>query len=344
LFVLAVELSLQVRNMDIFGIFQIQIVITIIISKAFFLILVLPLTILDQIVSINFLVVNVWFFAFFLISCFSHFLVNGAIVQISYSDSSCSSPNIGFDFPYSKSCSATPAVSGTYFDHYRSSCSSSSPYTGYENSTYYVGFRFVRCFLFLLSFLIDSVLYQFLFFYFLSPYVDICSAYDTNSCVTDEVIATNGYLNGQCLTVGVGSFKYAWPKLSYYFFSTSCRGTPTLKTTINTNCNSDSATFGPNSFDTNVKASQIHPDSSSDDNSLSAGVIAGIVIGSFCGFAIIVAVISFFCRCCHCNRESKENKASSSLPVVVNDAKMPAAVAVPSKKEYELVQSNVSIF
>jgi hypothetical protein len=268
-------------------------------------------------------------------SCFfSLILVSGSIIQISYSDASCSTPNIGLTFPYLNTCSATPAISGTYFDYYRSSCSSSNPYKAYGNSTYYVAFR--SFFFSFVSAFLPSV----------STLSRYCSAYDSDSCKANEVIATNGYLNGRCLTYGVGSFKYAWPKTSYYLFSTSCRGTPTFKKTINTNCNSDSATFGASSFDTNLKVSQINPDSSSDDNSLSAGVIAGIVIGSFCGLAIIVAVISFFCRCFHGNRRSTKGKTSSAaspLPLVTNDAKMPTAIVVSSSTkecEYDLVHDN----
>jgi hypothetical protein len=84
-----------------------------------------------------------------------------------------------------------------------------------------------------------------------------CRVYQSTTCSTDQILATNGYPNGLCLSNGVGSTLRAWPNQYFYGTNTLCQGTPTVTTSLNTTCGQTSVIVGTTTVQGNGKNSQV---------------------------------------------------------------------------------------
>jgi hypothetical protein len=81
--------------------------------------------------------------------------------------------------------------------------------------------------------------------------------YQSTTCSTDQILATNGYPNGLCLSNGIGSTLRAWPNQYFYASNTLCQGTPDLTTSLNTTCGPTSVIVGTTSVQGDGKNAQV---------------------------------------------------------------------------------------
>lgn len=129
--------------------------------------------------------------------------------------------------------------------------------------------------------------------YYPSNFV-VHSWYDSSVCSSSEVVTTRGYVNNYCLQATTSaSLQFEFPIYNIWTSSATCTGSVQKQVEVPESCLlSDDDGYAP--YGTYNNWILYSTSSSNDNNSLSDGEIAGIVIGSVAAVAIIVGLIYYF--------------------------------------------------
>lgn len=121
-----------------------------------------------------------------------------------------------------------------------------------------------------------------------------CSWYDSSVCSSSEVVTTRGYVNNYCLqATASASLQFEFPIYNIWTSSATCTGSVEEQAEVPESCLlSDDDGYVP--YGTYNNWVLYSTSSSNDNNSLSDGEIAGIVIGSVAAVAIVVGLIYYF--------------------------------------------------